>query len=211
MKLYKHELQNIISRDGPESGSGKLKKTQNFLRRNAPAGIGTQKQERFKSEEEAKLIAFAREEDLFYLQIISEDDFIAAGAEQRVYRYDDFSVIKLNDSIFYASWLDYMNSLLIHNYFFKSAAYELLGFQISNNALYAVVKQDFIVKTAATDLNAVKEFLVFNEFINTKNNDYYNSQLGIIFEDLHDENVLTRDNLLYFIDTVFYLTEDFYV
>ena len=34
---------------------------------------------------------------------------------------------------------------------------------------------------------------------------YYNPTLGIILEDLHDENVLTQDGILYFIDTVFYV------
>lgn len=49
-----------------------------------------------------------------------------------------------------------------------------------------------------------------NGFINSRNNDYFNPELGIILEDLHDENVLTRNNILYFIDTVFYLTEGFW-
>ena len=40
---------------------------------------------------------------------------------------------------------------------------------------------------------------------NTKNNDYFNPKLGIILEDLHDENVLTKSDILYFIDTVFYI------
>jgi hypothetical protein len=44
-----------------------------------------------------------------------------------------------------------------------------------------------------------------NEFSNTRNHDYYNVDLGIILEDLHDENVLTQDGILYFIDTVFYI------
>jgi len=35
-----------------------------------------------------------------------------------------------------------------------------------------------------------------NGFINTKNNDYYNPELGIILEDLHDENVLTYNGML---------------
>lgn len=35
-------------------------------------------------------------------------------------------------------------------------------------------------------------------------------ELGIILEDLHDENVLTQDGTLKFIDTVFYITEQFY-
>ena len=33
---------------------------------------------------------------------------------------------------------------------------------------------------------------------------------GIILEDLHDENVLTRNEVLYFIDTVFYVTDAFW-
>lgn len=49
-----------------------------------------------------------------------------------------------------------------------------------------------------------------NGFQNTRNNDYFNPELGIILEDLHDENVLTLEGNLYFIDTVFYLTEQFY-
>ena len=44
-----------------------------------------------------------------------------------------------------------------------------------------------------------------NGFQNTRNNDYFNPELGIILEDLHDENVLTQDGILYFIDTVFYI------
>lgn len=44
-----------------------------------------------------------------------------------------------------------------------------------------------------------------NGFINTRNHDYYNANLDIILEDLHDENVLTQDEILYFIDTVFYI------
>ena len=51
----------------------------------------------------------------------------------------------------------------------------------------------------------VKQFMEANGFKNTRNNDYYNSEWGIILEDLHDENVLTQNDVLYFIDTVFYI------
>ena len=51
---------------------------------------------------------------------------------------------------------------------------------------------------------------MLNGFSNNRNNDYFNSELGIILEDLHNEKVLTRNEMLYFIDTVFYLTEDFW-
>ena len=59
--------------------------------------------------------------------------------------------------------------------------------------------------TEKTDLNVVKTFLENNCFRNTKNHDYYNEELCLILEDLHDENVLTQNGVLYFIDTVFYI------
>lgn len=68
----------------------------------------------------------------------------------------------------------------------------------------------FVESDSDTELENVKIFLTSNGFLNTRNNDYFNPELGIILEDLHDENVLTQDNVLKFIDTVFYLTEDFY-
>ena len=44
-----------------------------------------------------------------------------------------------------------------------------------------------------------------NGFQKIRNNDYFNPELGIILEDLHDENVLKNNGILYFIDIVFYL------
>ena len=44
-----------------------------------------------------------------------------------------------------------------------------------------------------------------NGFENNRNHDYIHRKLGIIIEDLHDENVLTKKDTLYFIDTVFYI------
>ena len=64
--------------------------------------------------------------------------------------------------------------------------------------------------TQATDLNLVKDFLLSNGFESIKNNDYVNNNIGIIIEDLHDENVLTKDGLLYFIDTVFFIKDKFW-
>ena len=73
--------------------------------------------------------------------------------------------------------------------------------------LYAVVEQPFVKVTDKTDLDKVRTFLENNGFTNIRNNDYRNDYLGIILEDLHDENVLTQNGVLYFIDTVFYIIE----
>ncbi len=72
------------------------------------------------------------------------------------------------------------------------------------------MKQQFVLTKENTDLNDVRLFLTSNGFENIRNNDYQNLELGIILEDLHDENVLTKNDVLYFIDTVFYLNDEFW-
>ncbi|MGV8137728.1 MAG: hypothetical protein AB2L20_21160 [Mangrovibacterium sp.] len=133
------------------------------------------------------------------------NNYISEGAEQKVYLKDNRSVIKLNDAIYYLSWIDYFINLLLNNYFFPDTAYKLLGFFRNDSIVYAVVKQHFINATEKTDLNLVEQFMKSNGFQKVRNNDYFNPELGIILEDLHDENVLTSNGILYFIDTVFYL------
>jgi len=211
MKNSKDELQNIIFGNEQVGPGSQLKKAQNFLRRYAETSNSTEKQQRFKDEETTALLTFAGQENLFYDEPISINDFISEGAEQKVYRFDNHHVLKTNRRIFYESWLDYFNSLLIHNFFFPATAYTFLGFQIIEEGLYAIVKQEFILSNENTDLEVVKEFLEYNGFRHRRNNDYFNPELGLIFEDLHDENVLSYDGVLYFIDTIFYLTPIFYV
>jgi Serine/Threonine/Tyrosine Kinase found in polyvalent proteins len=116
----------------------------------------------------------------------------------------------LNDTIFYAYWLDYFYSLLRHNFFFPQTAYDLIGFYSESETLFAVVKQPYIEITEPTDLEKVRSLLNDNGFQIKKNNDYFNSELGIILEDLHEENVLTNKGILFFIDTVFYLQDHFF-
>jgi hypothetical protein len=158
----------------------------------------------FKEQETKSLIDFINKNQLWNCNL-NFKDFLSSGAEQRVF-LNNQKVLKLNDSIYYESWLDYLENLLLNNYFFPETAYELLGFYKSEeDNLYALVEQNYIKANSPTDLGIVKLFLKNNGFTNTKNNDYYNPELGIILEDLHDENVLTSDNVLYFIDTVFYI------
>lgn len=141
---------------------------------------------------------------------IDFSQYVSEGAEQKVYLKDSEHVLKLNDAIYYNSWKDYLYNLLLHNYFFSGTAYDLVGFTKNDEVLYAVVQQNYVSITSRTDLSKVKKFLTLNGFENNRNNDYINLELGIILEDLHDENVLTQNEILYFINTVFYLTEKFW-
>lgn len=210
MKNIKNELQNIITGNGQIGDKNLIKTIQDVLRRNEKSIQISSQNKLVKSEEEIFLKNIIEAEDLTYKEEISESNYISEGAEQKVYRLDHKYIIKLNDTIFYASWKDYFNSLLIHNYFFNSTKYELLGFKIINKKIFAVVKQRFVKADETVDLEQVKSFLEFNNFRNVRNNDSQNDELGLIFEDLHDENVLINNGILYFIDTIFYLTDNFY-
>ena len=79
---------------------------------------------------------------------------------------------------------------------------------MQDKKLLAVVEQNFVTADSPIDLNQVKAFLKENGFLNTRNHDYYHPELNIILEDLHDENVLTKQGLLYFVDTVFYIQSE---
>jgi len=160
-----------------------------------------------KQQERESLIQFANQENL-WLADINVENYVSQGAEQKVYLKDGASVLKLNDAIYYASWIDYLHNLLLNNLFFPDTAYQLLGFFKELDVVYAVVEQPFIKASEKTDLRLVKLFLENNGFRNTKNYDYYNADLGLILEDLHDENVLTQNGILFFIDTVFYIAPD---
>lgn len=86
----------------------------------------------------------------------------------------------------------------------------MLGFYKDGDTVYAVVKQPFVKATEKTDLEGVKNFMLENGFLRIRNNGYHHPDLGIILEDLHDENVLTENGVLQFIDTVFFIKEKFY-
>ena len=206
----KHELQNIISGNGSVRNGNILQTITNYLRGKKKAISESEKAKFLKKQETQILIEYIDSHSL-WIKEIDKSKYIGEGAEQKIYEYSDPQfVLKLNDSIFYEYWEDYFNSLLIHNYFFPHLAYELIGFYHSDESLFAVVKQPFVKSTETTNLSNVKEFLAANGFINKKDNDYYHPGLGIIFEDLHDENVLTEEGSLQFIDTVFFLTPSFF-
>lgn len=76
------------------------------------------RQARIKSEETTLLKQYCNQNN-FWVTTIDISTFISSGAEQRVYLFNKYKVIKLNDSIYYEVWLDYFNNLLLNNYFFS--------------------------------------------------------------------------------------------
>ena len=147
----------------------------------------------------------ATEKGWWVKDLPDESAFLARGGEAMVYLdQGSRSVIKLNDGIYYATWLEFFNSLVVHNLLFEKTAYTFLGFNEENEILQAVLQQPFVTSDAHVDLTDVRKLLGFNGFVNTRRNDYFNDKLGLILEDIHDENVIVNSNTLFFIDTVFY-------
>jgi hypothetical protein len=204
----KYELQLIISGKSQVKYGAIIQAVASYLERSQSTSDLVKESKYFKKQETDRLILYI-DNIAFWFSDVNLENYVSEGAEQKVYLKDGKTVIKLNDAIFYNSWIDYFNNLLLNNYFFPDTAYQLLGFYKDNEVLYAVVQQPFVKATEKTDLAIVKKFMLNNGFINTRNNDYFNPELGIILEDLHDENVLTENGILQFIDTVFYLTDDF--
>ncbi|MFA7444831.1 MAG: hypothetical protein WCY89_02710 [Flavobacteriaceae bacterium] len=206
----KHELQSILSGKSEVRFGAAIQAISRYLRE-SPQTSTTAKSSKHYKKQETEIIKQYISENNLWISDIDFSQYISEGAEQKVYLKDKRHVIKLNDAIYYNSWEDYLYNLLLHNYFFPDTAYELLGFtKDDKGVLYAVVKQAFVTISQTTNLQYVKDFLIRNHFSNIRNNDYINTEIGIILEDLHDENVLTQNGVLYFIDTVFYLTENFW-
>ncbi len=201
----KYELQNILQGKSAVSYGEPIQTILRYFGTSQKTGGLATGTKQDKAEETARLKEYIQAHHL-WMENLDLSNYLSEGAEQRVYIKDAQKVFKLNDAVYYATWVDYFCNLLLNNYFFPDTAYHLLGFYLSEEkVLYALVAQNYVKADQATNLDEVKLFLENNGFQNTKNHDYYNPDLGIILEDLHDENVLTCQGLLYFIDTVFYI------
>jgi len=205
----KYELHNVLSGKSEIRFGTTIQAIASYLNDGEETSSNVENEKHFKREEAKRLESYISKKNL-WIEEIDLSQYVSEGAEQKVYLKDSEHVLKLNDGIYYNSWKDYLYNLLLHNYFFSDTAYELIGFTKNEETLYAVVQQNYVSITSNTDLSEVKTFLILNGFQNNRNNDYVNDELGIILEDLHDENVLTQNGILYFIDTVFYLTEKFW-
>lgn len=150
--MYHYELQNIISGISNKKPGNLIQTVTHQLNTSKKQGVAIKKYKLSKLQEEEILTAFADTNNL-WVNNIDENSFLAEGAKQKVYLCNDGkTVLKLNDSIFYVSWVDYFLSLQLHNYFFSATNYTLIGFTKKEKILSAVVKQPYVEFDAATNL-----------------------------------------------------------
>ena len=205
----KQQLQNIISGACITESKSTLHATRNILcssfATNTKIAKNFEHQQRIKEEQKLALISFATKNKLIREEFIDSELYLTEGGEAKVFlSVDGTHVIKINDGVYYNTWLDFLNSLCIHNLLFPETSYELIGFSLKDE-LFAIVKQNFILSNEVVDLNEVEMILNTNGFLKIKKLDYYNQEIGIRLEDIHDENVIKQNGVYFFIDTVFYL------
>jgi len=203
LKVLKNELQTIIKGESIPGESNLIQSAKAYLKNYTGANSESQSSKLNRSEEERALKEFVKNNSLF-LKRGQLGKYVTEGAEKKIYYAEnDRELSKVSDAIFYQTWTDYLNNLLLHNYFFPDTVYKLCGFIEEDETFFAFVKQLFVFNTESTKLEQVKSYLLQNGFIHKKNNDYYHPYLGIILEDLYDENVLTNNGVLFFVDTGF--------
>ena len=208
--MLSYELRNFFQRIGKTPEDSLITKAYYYLSASKIEGRddksgGDETARCDKKTETEHLTEFASANNLWF-DNIAFYSYLAEGAEQKVFfNASEAVVTKLNDAIFYENWTDYLISLLIHNALFEATRYDLIGFVKINQVLYAAVNQNYIEPDEPTNLALVQKFMMANGFVVKKNNDYFSHELGLIVEDLHEENVLTQKNTLFFIDTVNYL------
>ena len=113
----KDELQNIISGKSKVIHGDAIQAVASNLERSCRASQLDKSYEYFKKKETIILEGLIVQQNL-WIYSIKFSDFVSEGAEQRVFLRDDRTVQKLNDTIYYASWIDYFHNLLLNNYFF---------------------------------------------------------------------------------------------
>jgi Serine/Threonine/Tyrosine Kinase found in polyvalent proteins len=203
----KRKLENIIRGSLIEGDSDNCTAVRNFLCTSFSTSTTVKRNFEskllIKKEQESGLRNYATNNQLWFTHLPAQ--YLTRGGEAQIYLdIDSKHVVKINDAIYYATWLEYFNSLLLHNLIFKDTAYTFMGFINLDNVLHAVVRQPFIIADGQAALDDIRAFLEYNGFENTRRHDYFNKTYGLILEDMHDENVILNSEKLFFIDTVFY-------
>ena len=165
--------------------------------------------------EEVQLLNWAQTQHIFKSKLDLQLEFNrkpdAQGNEQLVFVSDDGSyVTKINDGAYHGTWLEFFDRLALHNFLFPETAYKFTGFTIrigfhGEDRFACILQQPFIQTDKGAGFELVKNDMNLRGFRHLKGNDFYNPEMGLIVEDLHDENVFEGKESLIYIDPVIYL------
>jgi hypothetical protein len=160
-----------------------------------------------KKQEEIELEAHAKESGFW----IDPSEFEnkephGQGAESDVFVSNDgtyVTKIKAND-LHYSSWLDFLDSIALHNSFEHNARYILKGFTKYKNKFRAVLEQPFIRNSREATRKEIDEDLLKKGFKSRGLGVYINDNTGVFVGDLLQEtgNALIVDDVIFYIDPI---------
>lgn len=131
------------------------------------------------------------------------------GAEHEV--YFDPAVqrwFKRNNLIYHNTYLEYFHRLALHNFLFPEAPVCLEGFVTSDETLMPVLSQPNVRVDHGATHAVTERAMQLLGFERQQDDNYYSRSLGVLVEDLHDENVVIgEDGELYVIDPALYLDD----
>lgn len=129
------------------------------------------------------------------------------GAEHQIHPENGFWH-KRNDLIFHGTWLEYFHRLALHDWLFPDTAYRFEGLMDVDGKLWAVSTQKSVLAERGATRTEVEREMNLMEFDRVSGENYYNSRLGVLVEDLHDENaVITQRGSVVIFDPVIYLAK----
>ncbi|OZA64388.1 MAG: hypothetical protein B7X72_08985, partial [Sphingobacteriia bacterium 39-39-8] len=165
------KIENIVKGNVVEGGQDTCTTIRNLLCTSFTSSPTVKKdfesKQLVKKEQAVFLGNYCKETNLWFTKLPIGGTYFAKGGEALVFLdKDGKSVLKLNDAIYYATWLEFFNSLLLHNLFFPNTAYTFLGFYFSEDILYAILKQPYIKSDSVVEIGDVKQHLEFNGFEN---------------------------------------------
>lgn len=131
------------------------------------------------------------------------------GAEHEV--YFDPAVqrwFKRNNLTYHNTYLEYFQRLALHNFLFSEAPVCLEGFVTSDGTLMPVLSQPNVRVDRGATRAVTEGAMQLLGFERRQDDNYYSRSLGVLVEDLHDENVVIgEDDELYVIDPALYLDD----
>ncbi|WP_461790896.1 putative polyvalent protein kinase domain-containing protein [Pedobacter sp.] len=118
----KNEIRNVLSGKSEVRFGKVIQAISSYLGKSKSTGEAIKGSKSFRQQETENLVSYI-DKNRLWLVDIDFSQYVSEGAEQKVYLKDSQHVIKLNDAIYYTSWVDYFHNLLLHNYFFPDTAY----------------------------------------------------------------------------------------
>jgi hypothetical protein len=129
------------------------------------------------------------------------------GAEHQLY-INKGIVYKRNNLSYHGNCLEYLVRLALHHWLFPDTAMNFEGLMEVDGELQAIVTQKAFSGVRGATLEEVSPEMHKRGFQRIRNNDFYSPSLGIIVEDLHDENVMIDEEVsLIIFDPVIYLAK----